>query len=188
MDPTSLGTCRETSIRRRRRSEASRTWPATCCYRSLINARVGTAIPCDKIDRQLFRVSTMVCVGNGTKAKFWQSSWLAGKAPMDFAPNLYKLAWRKQRTVQEELTNHNWTRGLWRMTTVQEMSEFVVLWDLVQNVQLSDQGDSISWKWTANGQYTAKSAYLAQLQGTVSVVQGDNIWRACAEGKLKFFA
>lgn len=106
---------------------------------------------------------------------------------MHFAPNLYKLAWRKQRTVQEELPNHNWTRGLWRMTTLQEMSEFVVLWDLVQNA-LTDQEDSIRWRWTAEGQYTAKSAYLVQLQGTVTTVQGNNIWRAYAEGKLKFFA
>lgn len=75
----------------------------------------GTTLPCDVVDRQLFRMSTRVTLGNGNKAKFWQSSWIDGMAPMDIAPRLYRLAWRKNRTVQEELQNDNWTRGLWRM-------------------------------------------------------------------------
>jgi len=61
------------------------------------------------------------------------------------------LAWRKQRTVQQELQNNNWTHGLWQMTTAQEMAEFIILWELVQGVQLSDETDSITWRWTANG-------------------------------------
>lgn len=69
---------------------------------------VGTSTPCDNIYRQLFRASTVVAVGNGTRAKFWHCSWLDGKAPMDIAPNLFKLAWRKHRTVKEELTDHSW--------------------------------------------------------------------------------
>lgn len=53
---------------------------------------VGTDVPCDAIDLQLFRVSTCVTVGDGTTASFWQSSWINGKVPMDIAPNLFKLA------------------------------------------------------------------------------------------------
>lgn len=43
--------------------------------------------------------------------------------------------------VYEEMINHSWTRGMWRMTTVGEMVEFVQLWDLVQNVQFT-----IKWR------------------------------------------
>jgi len=78
---------------------------------------VGSPTPCDNIDRQVFRVSTVVTVDNGAVAKFWHCSWLQGRAPIDIAPTLYKLAWRKQGTVQQELQNNNWTHGLWRMTT-----------------------------------------------------------------------
>ena len=39
--------------------------------------------------------------------------------------------------VREELQDQSWTRGLWRMNTVQEMVEFVTLWDLVQQVKAS---------------------------------------------------
>jgi hypothetical protein len=40
----------------------------------------------------------------------------------------YKLAWRKHKKVFEEITNANWTRGLWRMNTITEMAKFVDLW------------------------------------------------------------
>jgi hypothetical protein len=63
------------------------------------------------VDRQLFRASTIVTLGDGAKASFWQSSWLNGRAPMDLFPDLFKLAWRKNKTVKEEVHNQNWVRG-----------------------------------------------------------------------------
>ena len=51
---------------------------------------VGGNLPVNEVDRQLFRASTIVTVGNGKTAKFWEASWLQGKAPRDIAPRLYK--------------------------------------------------------------------------------------------------
>jgi len=68
---------------------------------------VGIEPPVDAVDKQLFRASTVVTLGNGEKASFWQSTWLCGQAPMDWFPDLYKLAWRKNKTVKEELLNQN---------------------------------------------------------------------------------
>ncbi|PUZ51607.1 hypothetical protein GQ55_6G201900 [Panicum hallii var. hallii] len=132
--------------------------------------------------------STVVTLGDGAKTSFWQSSWLQGQAPMDLFPDLFKLAWRKNKTVRDELVNLNWTRGLWKMQTIEEMACFVKLWDLVQAVQLSDEPDKITWSWTADGEYTAKSAYNAQFMGSFSEFSGTSIWKADSEGKHKFFA
>jgi len=74
------------------------------------------------------------------------------------------------------------------MTTAQEMAEFIILWELVQGVQLSDETDSITWRWTADGSYTTKSAYKMQLQGTYSDGSQHKVWKAFDEGKVKFFA
>ena len=71
---------------------------------------VGMEPPVDAMDKQLFRASTVVTVGNGAKASFWQSSWVHSQAPMDLFPDLYRLAWRKNKTIREELQNQNWTR------------------------------------------------------------------------------
>lgn len=149
---------------------------------------VGTAPPVNDVDRQLFRASTVVTLGNGQKAKFRQDSWLGGQAPIDIAPNLYKWAWRKHhRLVKDELTDRNWTRGLWRMISVQEMAEFIQLWDLVTQTQLTQQEDKITWRWTGSGEYSAKSAYMAQFQGSFSSFHAKAIWQAQAEREAQIF-
>jgi len=56
---------------------------------------VGTVPPYDQRNKALFRVLMVVTVERGDKASFWHSSWLNGRAPVDIAPNLYPLAWRK---------------------------------------------------------------------------------------------
>jgi len=148
---------------------------------------VGGATPVSEVDRQLFRACTTVQIGNGNKAQFWESSWIEGRAPRDIAPLLYKLAWRKKLKVRDQLENHSWTRGLWRMSTVEEMAEFVRLWDLVQDVHFSDAEDQIAWKFTADGHYTAKSAYEVQFRGSFCTLRPNWIWSAHAEPKHRFF-
>ena len=117
----------------------------------------------DAVDKQLFRISIVVTLGNGETMSFWQSSWLNGEAPMDLFPDLFKWAWRKNRTVKEELHEQNWTRGLWRMQTADEMASFVHLWDAVHEVQLTTEQDNTSlgvgWRmeFTAPNQHTTCS-------------------------------
>jgi len=117
---------------------------------------VGTEPPVTSVDRQLFRASIVVNLGNGEKASFWQSSWLQGQGTNGPVPRPFQT-WKKNHTVKEELEHQSWTRGLWRMESISEMVSFTRLWDLVQNVHLTDVQDSITWK--SNGEYTAKSAY-----------------------------
>ncbi|CAN6334617.1 unnamed protein product, partial [Urochloa humidicola] len=148
---------------------------------------VGAEVSCNDIDKALFRASTRVTVGNGARARFWESSWLDGQAPRDIAPHLYKLAWCKNNSVQEDLQEERWTRGLWRMSTSEEIAEYAILWWKLWGFQLNDQEDSISWKWTADGQYSAKSAYNIQFEGTFSSSRWQDIWKSKAEGKHRFF-
>lgn len=74
------------------------------------------------------------------------------------------------------------------MSTATEMAEFVQLWDLLQHITLTDLPDDIAWKWTADGNYTAKTAYLAQFKGSYCSFQAQHLWRAQVEGKHRFFA
>jgi hypothetical protein len=98
--------------------EADRSW-------------VQSEVSCNEVDRQLFRLSTTVILGNGNMAKFRDSPWLDGRASRDIAPRLYKLAWTKNLTVAKNLLDSNWMRGLWRMQDADEMSEFINLWPLI---------------------------------------------------------
>ena len=47
--------------------------------------------------------------------------------------------------------------------------------------------DEIIWKFTADGQYTAKSAYEVQFRGSYCIFNSQRVWRAHVEPKHKFF-
>jgi hypothetical protein len=144
--------------------------------------------PCDEVDNQLSRSSTTVLLGNGRKVKFWESAWLDGMAPRNVAPRLYKLAWRKKLTVAEDLQNSNWMRGLWRMSTADEIAEFILLWPMIQEVRLNKLEDQIVWRWTTDRSYTSKSAYEIQFLGSYCTISCTAISKARTEGKHHFFA
>ena len=55
----------------------------------------------------LFRACTSITLGNGQKALFWHGNW-TGDGPLKLlAPQLYKIASRKNRSVHNELMNEN---------------------------------------------------------------------------------
>jgi hypothetical protein len=74
------------------------------------------------------------------------------------------------------------------MSTVDEMDEFVDLWDRVEGMQFTDRQEKLQWRWTTNGEYTVKSAYNIQFAGTFAKVDCQVFWKAPMEGKHKFFA
>jgi hypothetical protein len=92
----------------------------------------------------IFQASTEINLGNGKKALFWYDKWLDGVAPINLAPNFYKKAHFKKRTVAKELWNKNWIYAVRHISFRHELLEFVKLWALVKNVNLTgDEQDSI---------------------------------------------
>ena len=67
------------------------------------------------------------------------------------------------------------------------MAEYILLWEAVQEVEFSVEPDQISWKWTANGLYSSKSAYEIQFVGSYCNFNTQAIWKAKTEGKHQFF-
>jgi hypothetical protein len=138
---------------------------------------VGTTVPCNETDRLLFNASTVIHVGNGNKTRFWHHSWLDGEAPKNLAPHLFQLVRRKNKTVQQELTNDAWIETLrGEISTATQLQEFVSLWVCIQDVNLQpDLDDQIIWKWTNDGIYSNRSAYRAQFYGTYRTYKTDII-------------
>jgi hypothetical protein len=69
-------------------------------------------IPCDKIDKELFRVSMTFIAGMGNKVLFWHSIWLNGQAPKNLTPNIFSKSMRKDIIVQKALRNNVWVSHL----------------------------------------------------------------------------
>jgi len=108
---------------------------------------------------------------------------------MNLAPNLFQMVARKGRSVRQELQNNNWMRTFRnQISTAQHMEEFISMWIRIQSVQLQEgTTDSITWRWTADGSYTTRSAYRIQFKGAYSIFSPKLIWKADTENKCKVF-
>ena len=117
---------------------------------------------------------------------YWQR-----KEDKVLAPRLAR--WRgtsKSGPTTQELTNNFWISALQnKITNTTQLEEFVSLWIRIQGVFLNSKiEDSITWKWTPNGIYSARSAYWAHFIGSFRSFNTDIIWRTRAENKCKVFA
>ena len=139
----------------------------------------------------MFYAATTITVGNGLKTPFWHAPWLEGRKPKDIAPLIFECSSAKNCSVQKALLGADWVNKvrLDENFTTAHFSQFVNLWSLTTNVQLNnDVGDEIRWKLTADGEYSAKSAYKMQFMGTISSSMDKSVWRPWAPPKTKFFA
>jgi hypothetical protein len=51
----------------------------------------------------------------------------------------------------------------------------------------SQTADTITWRFTASGSYTSRSAYAIQFAGSFADYEWDKIWNAKVENKCKLF-
>jgi hypothetical protein len=123
----------------------------------------------------LFFASTTISVGDGKNTPFWEANWLNGVSPMMLAPNLYKQAKYKYRTMSKELHNMSWVRNLSQINTQTLIDEFILLCTALSEITPTGEKDVISWKWTAFGEYTAASAYDIQFQGAFPMFNADDL-------------
>jgi hypothetical protein len=90
--------------------------------------------------------------------------------------------------VREALTNRNWVRDIQGVPTAVVICDYVVVWEKVAGVVLDDlTSDWFIWHWTADGTYSASSAYRAFFIGMMSLQSAKELWKAWAPPKCKFF-
>lgn len=102
------------------------------------------------------------------------------------APALYRLAFRKKLTVRVALNSGTWMRGLQRMSSVRELDQFITLWTRIQEVTLTNEPDSVRWNISADGQYSACSAYQIYFSACIKLPELERTLKIKAEGKIKF--
>jgi len=102
---------------------------------------------------------------------------------MNPSTDSFQKAKRKKISVQKMLQEHRWIYHILPLQTPQEIQEYVHLWERVNGTRLEkNREDTIRWRWTTDGEYTTKSAYRVQFEGSFMP-----IWRAGAEPKCRFF-
>jgi hypothetical protein len=147
--------------------------------------------PCDQLDRDLFATATRVRIGDGNKAKFWESNWL-GDAPLRHTfPLLFAHSQRKQRSVAQALDGNKWVADLRHRLSLPILEEFRHAWRMISLAPIELQTgvpESITWILTKDGQYSTKSAYRIQFEGRARSSLKMDVWRTWGPPKHKFFA
>jgi hypothetical protein len=145
----------------------------------------GSELTVYATDEALFTAATKVTIHNGRTTKFWSSSWLSGGNPAMMFPGLFQHSKRKNIIVANAMCN-----DVMHEITPTLLVEYVMLWILIDVVPF-DPGDSsegeIIWTGTVVGEYSARSAYEIQFDGSL-VSSFPTIWRIWAPSRCKFFS
>ncbi|GJN05773.1 hypothetical protein PR202_ga23437 [Eleusine coracana subsp. coracana] len=111
-------------------------------------------------------------LGDGSTTLFWQDRWLHSKSIADLAPSLMPHVKRiaaKTRTVQQALQGNQWLHDFGRGLAVCTIGEFLLLWDLIQDVQLAPGvQDEHRWRFSSTRQFSSRSAYLTFFNGSTA--------------------
>ena len=93
--------------------------------------------------------------------------------------------------MKQALTNNRWISNInfANGLTIAHVHQFAQLWEKISTVTLNnDIEDSIVWKFTKDGTYSASSAYKAQFEGLTSSDMVQSVWKMWAPPRCKFFA
>ncbi|WVZ94088.1 hypothetical protein U9M48_040025 [Paspalum notatum var. saurae] len=97
--------------------------------------------------------------------------WVQGKTLAELVPNLFNAIPKRavqRRTVSQAIDNRNWVSDIKGALTVQVLSEYLMVWDLVDELELQPGiPDQLRWKLSSSGDYSCKSAYEFMFTGTV---------------------
>jgi len=137
-----------------------------------------------------FKASTFTRLGDGQTALFWEDGWIDGQDVSTIAPYLHQRVpqrIRSKQTVSDGLQGRAWVRCISGGLSVQELTDFLHLWAIVDSIQLSDQPNKTIWRWTADGVYSAKSAYNMLHIGSITMPGHRLIWKTWAPLRVKIF-
>lgn len=69
---------------------------------------------------------------------FWKDNWLEGLCLKDIAPNLFKLAKRKNRDAFTAIAENAWLHSFRQITDVETIHELVQLGGLLSQIALTE--------------------------------------------------
>lgn len=148
----------------------------------------GLQLPVDKHVKALFIACTSIKIGSGIKISFWHDHWLNGEIPAVSFPNLFKHSKNRRISLAEGLTNRKWVTLLKRNPGTEVLREYIDFWHRSSVVTFSNLEDEFIWKWSADGRYNAKSAYLCQFWGRIDSPLPEIIWHIKVPPRIRFFS
>jgi hypothetical protein len=149
---------------------------------------VGLSLPIDNKVRAIFDASVIIHIGDGEKTQFWTDGWRQEGKLCTLFPDLYLHCTLRRISIKRALENDKWIRHFKAPLPSAAVRQFTELWAMLRPVRLTPgTPDTLTWRWTADGAYSASSAYAMQYIGTIRPAFPSIIWRADVPPKCKFF-
>lgn len=143
----------------------------------------------DKSARALFNVVVRFNLGDGRKISFWHDPWLEGASLASSAPALFKQCTKRNLTVDQAIQDNKWIRHLKRELPLDAINQLLWLCDKIANINLqAGTPDTVTWKFTSDGNYSAASAYAIQFEGSQRFQFRDIIWASDTPLKCRIFS
>jgi hypothetical protein len=150
----------------------------------------GLTIPIQQPVKDLFAASLISYVGNGSNTLFWTDKWLNGCSIRDLAPEVASKVSKRaltSLTVSQALVNRQWIAHIKTPLSLIGIQQFLLLWDTLGEVQLSQEEDRHVWRHEASGLFSSKSCYKVLLFGSTVFEPWKRLWKTWAPPKCKFF-
>lgn len=119
------------------------------------------------------RASISVSLGDGASALFWPMHGCTD-ARSEMLPRTSSGRCQDGSTtglsVKDALTDKHGVRDIMGPLTTEVLCDYVQVWELLESVHLDKAvSDRFVWKWSADGRYSASSAYRAFFIGLTSL-------------------
>ncbi|KAG2688943.1 hypothetical protein I3760_09G116800 [Carya illinoinensis] len=140
----------------------------------------------------VFNHHVKLCVGTGSRIKFWRDVWCASRALKDLYPSLFQLARDKDVLVEEVMELEGgqflWNINFSRAAQDWELSTFAEFYSLIYSIRPnSQQEDVLWWSLSGKGNFSVRSFYKALTHVPPSTCPWRKIWRNKVPPKVSFF-
>jgi len=160
--------------------------------RRVDDQRTWSSLP-DEHERSVvavFQAATTSSLGDGATTLFWTDNWIGGSSIRVLAPTVIAAVPKRRRstTVADALNSRAWARQITGPRTMRLIIEFMSLWALVEQVQLTPGvPDTFTWSLSSDGMYTAASVCGAMFAGSSTPLGAKLIWKTAAPPRVRFF-
>jgi hypothetical protein len=140
----------------------------------------GLKFPVQKQVRDFFSISVVTLAGNGQNMIFWKDRWLNGGTIADMAPEVVAAVAPKvacSKTVVQCLPNRGWVSDIKPVLSISGIQQYL-LWDLLENVLLTNEEDQHLWRHTSNGTFSSNSCYRAFFRGSITFEPLKRLWKS----------
>ncbi|TVU33874.1 hypothetical protein EJB05_15687, partial [Eragrostis curvula] len=138
--------------------------------------------------RALFVVALESHIGDGHNTCFWTDKWIMGCSVADLAPLGFEavpLQTCKQRTVAQGMQDQSWPTDIQGGLSLIRSFEYFQLWNVLLEMNLTQDDDMHTWQLERSGKLSSKSAYRAFFNGAIPFEHWRRLSKSWAPPKCK---